>query len=107
MQIQSEPVKLLTRNVVESLGQTCWNDILFYLFEAGMRLENVLFPSALRVICAPQLRRGLEDETSSEPQTHCFGMEAGKEIRKKQRKDCRTQVLLAWLDTSRASQRCF
>lgn len=108
MQIQSEPVKLLPRNVVGSLSQTCWNDMLFYLFKAGMRLENVLSPPALRAICAPQLRRGLkEDETGSEPQTHCFGMEAGKVIRKKQRKECRARVLLASLDTSRTSQRCF
>lgn len=84
MQIQSEPVKQLVRNVVEPLNQ---NSVLFQqvcLLTAGMRLENVLSSSALGVLHAPQLRRDLaEDKTCSEPWSCCCGMEAGKEIRGK------------------------
>jgi len=61
MQIQFEPVKQLVRNVVEPLNQT---SVLFQqgcLLTAGMRLENVLSPSALGLLCAPQPRRGLAE----------------------------------------------
>lgn len=66
------------------------------LLTAGMRLENVLSPSALGVLHAPQLRRGLaEDKTCSEHRSRCFGVEAGKEIGEKWGKGCRAWILLA------------
>ena len=84
MQIQSEPVKQLARNVVEPLNQNNMSFQQVCLLAAGMRLEDVLSPSALGVLCAPQLRRGLaEDGTGSEAWSCCFGVEAGKEIREK------------------------